>query len=108
LKKLGVDLLLLREEKGRLSLRSLLAHLGRRGVTSLLVEGGAETFAGFLEERMVDKILVFIAPCLIGGKKAPGMIGGKGAARIAEALRLKEMRVRTLGEDIFVEAYPEK
>lgn len=108
LKKMGVELLLLPEKEGRLSLQALLTHLGRKGVTSLLVEGGAETFAGFLEEGQADKIMVFIAPCLIGGQKAPGLIGGVGPERIAQAHRLKEMRVKTIGRDILVEAYPEK
>lgn len=108
LEKMGVEILPLPEMEGRLSLRTLLTYLGRKGITSLLVEGGSETFAGFLEERQADKILVFIAPCLIGGRRAPGLVGGEGAARISEALPLKEMRARSVGRDILVEAYPEK
>ena len=71
-----------------------MTDLGQRGLTSLLVEGGAEVYASFLNEGQVDKLIVFIAPLLVGGQKAKGMIGGRGAAQITEAIRLKEMKVK--------------
>ncbi len=107
LEKRGVEILSLPDQDGQFSIKELLVHLGRRGITSLLVEGGAEVYGSFLDERQVDKLIVFIAPCLIGGRKATGMIGGRGIARMTEALRFKEMRVKPLAGDIFVEAYPE-
>jgi diaminohydroxyphosphoribosylaminopyrimidine deaminase/5-amino-6-(5-phosphoribosylamino)uracil reductase len=108
LERAGVEILALPEKDGHISIRELLSRLGRRGITSLLLEGGAETYGTFLKEGQVDKLLVFIAPCLLGGRKAVGMVGGMGVARVAEAVRLKEMKVKTIGGDILVEAYPEK
>jgi diaminohydroxyphosphoribosylaminopyrimidine deaminase/5-amino-6-(5-phosphoribosylamino)uracil reductase len=108
LEQIGVEIMTLPVKNGLFSPRELLARLGRRGLTSLLLEGGAETYAGFLQEGQVDKLIVFFAPCLLGGRKAVGMIGGPGANRVDEAVRLKVTKVRTLGGDIFVEAYPEK
>jgi diaminohydroxyphosphoribosylaminopyrimidine deaminase / 5-amino-6-(5-phosphoribosylamino)uracil reductase len=104
----GTEILSLPEQEGRISIKRLLAELGRRGLTSLLVEGGAEVYASFLTEGQADKLVLFIAPLLVGGQKAKGMIGGQGAAHIKEAIRLREMKVRFRGEDILVEAYPEK
>ncbi len=103
-----MEILPLPERDGHISIKELLTHLGRRGITSLLIEGGAEIYSAFLNERQVDKLVVFIAPCLIGGRKAVGMIGGTGVATVTEAVRLKEMKVKSLAGDILVEAYPEK
>ncbi|MFH0788297.1 MAG: bifunctional diaminohydroxyphosphoribosylaminopyrimidine deaminase/5-amino-6-(5-phosphoribosylamino)uracil reductase RibD [Pseudomonadota bacterium] len=103
----GVEILSLPERKGHFSIRELLAVLGRRGITSLLVEGGAEVYGSFLMEGQVDKLILFMAPCLIGGQKAKGMIGGTGATTVSEALRFREIKVRLWAGDILVEAYPE-
>jgi diaminohydroxyphosphoribosylaminopyrimidine deaminase/5-amino-6-(5-phosphoribosylamino)uracil reductase len=104
----GVEILSLPARDGHISIKELLTHLGRRGITSLLIEGGAEVYSAFLNEQQVDKLVIFMAPCLIGGRKAVGMIGGTGVAKISEAFRLKEMKVKSLAGDILVEAYPEK
>ncbi len=104
----GTEIFSLPEREGRISIQDLLTDLGQRGLTSLLVEGGAEVYASFLNEGQVDKLVVFISPLLIGGQKARGMIGGRGVARITEAIRLKEMKVKTWAGDILVEAYPGK
>ena len=76
-------------------MKPLLAYLGQNEVTSLLVEGGAEIFASFLNEKRADRLWLFYAPILIGGRSAKGMIGGRGAATVAEALtaRASEMAI---------------
>ena len=73
---------------GRVDLAALLAELGRRGVTSLLLEGGAGLAWGFVAAGLVDEVMYFFAPKLVGGATAPGMIGGEGLARMADALPL--------------------
>jgi diaminohydroxyphosphoribosylaminopyrimidine deaminase / 5-amino-6-(5-phosphoribosylamino)uracil reductase len=108
LERKGVEIFSLPAREGRISIKELLTYLGRRGITSLLVEGGPEVFGSFFDEGQVDKLMVFIAPCLIGGRQAKGMIGGTGIARMTEAVRFKEMRVKPWSGDILVEAYPEK
>jgi diaminohydroxyphosphoribosylaminopyrimidine deaminase/5-amino-6-(5-phosphoribosylamino)uracil reductase len=104
----GVEVLVLPEKDGRISMGDLLDQLGKRGITSILVEGGAEIYGSFLQERQVDKLVLFIAPLLIGGKEAKGMIGGAGAGLITEAFRLQNLKTTRIGGDILVEAYPEK
>jgi diaminohydroxyphosphoribosylaminopyrimidine deaminase/5-amino-6-(5-phosphoribosylamino)uracil reductase len=105
LQRKGVDLVLFPDRGGRFDLKALLAHLGRKEVTSLLVEGGAEIFSSFLSEGLADRLWLFYAPILIGGQSAKGMIGGRGVATVAEALKLERLRWQSLGGDFFVEGY---
>jgi diaminohydroxyphosphoribosylaminopyrimidine deaminase/5-amino-6-(5-phosphoribosylamino)uracil reductase len=82
-----------------------LADLGRRGVRNLLVEGGGEVAAAFVATGYHDRLAVVVAPRLIGGREAPGPLGGLGVARLAEAARVSRPRVRRLGEDLLLEAW---
>ncbi len=79
-----------------------LAELGRRGVQSLLVEGGAGLAAAMLDAGVVDRVAWVLAPTLIGGAGAPGAVGDPGAERLADAPRLREVAVERLGEDVLV------
>ncbi len=103
LAKLGVEVVVLPSLRGRVSLPALMRELGRRGVTSLLVEGGGEINAAMLQAKLVQHLRLYMAPALLGGSNAKGMIGGKSPARLAETLKLKHVRTRLLGGDIVVE-----
>ena len=92
---------------GRVDLAALLARLGERGVTSLLVEGGGVLLASLLEGGMVDKLYAVISPIIIGGSAAPTPVAGEGVAGVAEALRLARVRVTRRGPDIIVSGYLE-
>jgi len=94
------------DSAGRVSLPALLDVLGRRGVVSLLIEGGSEMNAAMLAAGLVDKLFIFLAPRLIGGRAAPGLVGGPGVARVADGLSLRFERVRRVGPDLLIEAYP--
>jgi diaminohydroxyphosphoribosylaminopyrimidine deaminase/5-amino-6-(5-phosphoribosylamino)uracil reductase len=103
----GVEVLLLPTDAGgQVDLEALLAELGRREVTSLLVEGGGTLLGSFFRARLVDRVLAFLAPIVIGGREAPGPVGGEGVARLAEAPRLERVRIERVGEDILVSGYP--
>ena len=101
----GVEILILPGRNGMISWLPLLKELGKREITSLIIEGGASVFASAIEERVVDKVYFFIAPIIIGGTKALGTVGGKGIKKILDAPRLKNTRVRRIGEDLLVEGY---
>jgi diaminohydroxyphosphoribosylaminopyrimidine deaminase/5-amino-6-(5-phosphoribosylamino)uracil reductase len=90
---------------GRVGLAELLRHLGGRDIVSLLVEGGGELLGGFFDLGLVDKVQAIIAPIIIGGKKAPTAVAGRGARRMADALRLRDVTVERLGEDMLVTGY---
>ena len=105
LRERGIETLTLPTEGTLISVPTLLEELGRRGVTSLLVEGGARVLASFVEAGVVQKVLAYIAPVIIGGAEAPGPVAGLGATTMTEALRLTATRVEQLGPDTLVTAY---
>jgi diaminohydroxyphosphoribosylaminopyrimidine deaminase/5-amino-6-(5-phosphoribosylamino)uracil reductase len=103
LQRQGVDVVMLPLIRGRVSLLALMRELGKRGITSLLVEGGGEVNAAMLRAKVVQQVRLYMAPSLLGGIDAKGMIGGKGPRRLAAAFKLKHVRTRSLGGDIVVE-----
>lgn len=108
LKKLtaaGAEVLVLPDYGGKVDLGALLAALGERKLTSLLVEGGGTLAAGLLEAELVDKAWFIIAPLIIGGETAPSAVRGLGPAQLCDALRLVKPRTRRLGDDIAIGGY---
>lgn len=102
----GIEILVLPGRGGKVNLAILLQALGKRGIMNVLLEGGPELAASFLREGLIDKMCIFLAPKLIGGKEAPGLLGGAGIFRIRQALPVREMSVRRIGEDLLIEGYP--
>ena len=100
----GAEVVTLPRRGRLLDLGRLLDDLGRREVADLLVEGGAGLTGALFDQRLVDRVAVFIAPLIIGGRAAPGMVGGEGVARLGDAVRLTRVRRRRIGEDLLVEA----
>lgn len=90
---------------GRVELAALLDLLGARGVLTLLIEGGGVLLGSFFDQRLVDKVNAVIAPMIIGGASAPVAVAGEGAARMADALRLRDVAVERLGDDLLVTGY---
>lgn len=84
-------------------LEALLAHLFQQGVRSLLVEGGPGLAGAFLDRRLVQRLLVYTAPVVVGAGNAPGPLAGAGVALMKDALRLKRVRWSNLEEDLVVE-----
>jgi diaminohydroxyphosphoribosylaminopyrimidine deaminase/5-amino-6-(5-phosphoribosylamino)uracil reductase len=91
------------ERDGHVDLKTVLAELHKREVRALLVEGGAEVHGAFLEAGVADRIVVFIAPLLLGGRAAPSAIAGLGLP-LKGAQRLGPLTVRSVGPDLLVEA----
>ncbi len=82
---------------------ALLAWLHAREVRSVLVEGGGEVHAAFLDAALVDRVAMFVAPLLVGGRTAPPAVGGRGRA-LKDAVRLGPLAVIALGDDLLIEA----
>ena len=101
----GAEVLMLPSDGERVALGPLLDELGRRGVISLLVEGGSETLASFLDQELINKLYAYIAPKLVGGRKAPGPFGGEGVASLASARQLGEIEVVMLEDDVLISGY---
>ena len=101
----GAELLEL-PSKGRLvNLRKLLKTLGEREITSVLVEGGGILLGSLFDGGLVDKVIAFIAPIIIGGKEAKTAVSGEGVNKVVDSLKLERVSVEKLGEDLIVSGY---
>ena len=89
--------------KKEVDLRMLKQELAERGIKKILIEGGSELNAKALEYGIVNKVYLFIAPKIIGGRDAIGVIGGDGIGRMADAIKVRNMKASTVGEDILLE-----
>jgi len=87
------------------SLADALSELGRRRMTNILVEGGANLLGSLLDARLIDEVYAFIAPKLIGGNGAPSPIGGQGITQMSEALTLSDMTVESIGADVLLRGH---
>ena len=101
----GTKVVVVGAKNNRVDLREFMYKLGKMEVTSLLIEGGAEVNASALSSGIVDKVLFFYAPKIIGGVDALSMVGGKGIERLDDAAILESIKVRRFGDDILVEGY---
>lgn len=88
----------------RTDLAALMKALAKRGIINIIVEGGGELIAGLIEKGMVDKLLIFIAPKVIGGRGAITAVEGTGCARVKDAVNFNIVNVRYFKKDILIEA----
>jgi diaminohydroxyphosphoribosylaminopyrimidine deaminase/5-amino-6-(5-phosphoribosylamino)uracil reductase len=102
----GVQIIEYDGEKVRL--QWLMQNLGEKEIISVLIEAGSSMNACALEEGIVDKVLFFIAPKIIGGKESFPAVGGRSFRRLDEAHFLEDVKVRRVGEDILIEGYIRK
>jgi diaminohydroxyphosphoribosylaminopyrimidine deaminase/5-amino-6-(5-phosphoribosylamino)uracil reductase len=92
---------------GRIDLNALMDIIGKKSITSVLLEGGSNLMGSMIREKLVDKFLIFMAPKLLGGGDGIPMAAGKGPGRMAESLNLRDVEIKKYGEDILVAGYPE-
>ncbi|HVF46887.1 MAG TPA: RibD family protein, partial [Pyrinomonadaceae bacterium] len=104
LRNAGVDVV--QAETGGRDLVRLLDELKARGLQSVLVEGGTEVAGAFCDARLIDKVTFIVAPFIIGGPDAPAAVGGTGVASLTEALRLTDLSIERLGDDVEITGYP--
>jgi diaminohydroxyphosphoribosylaminopyrimidine deaminase / 5-amino-6-(5-phosphoribosylamino)uracil reductase len=103
----GVEILYVEERDGRVDLTALLRQLGARGVQSLLLEGGATLNAAALQAGLVDRVMIFVAPRLLGGEGL-GLFSGPGPLTMDHARLLTDLRVRRFGDDVLIEGEVER
>ena len=92
------------EPDGRIGVRPLLKFLAEQGVVSLMVEGGAQVITSFLLARMVNQMVISIAPSLVGGTRVIEALGGRETAPFP---RLVKIDYERMGEDLILRADPE-
>jgi diaminohydroxyphosphoribosylaminopyrimidine deaminase/5-amino-6-(5-phosphoribosylamino)uracil reductase len=94
----GIIIIVVQAKGGRVDLRSALRELGRMEATSVMVEGGGELLGSLFDAGLIDRVALFYAPLVIGGREAVKAVGGKGVAKVAQAVRLSECRWRKIGK----------
>ncbi len=105
LAKTGAEILELPSDSGVIDLRLLLKILGEREITSILVEAGGILLGSLFDNGLVDKVVAFLAPIIIGGEEARPAVAGKGIDKLSDCARLKQVKVERVGEDIMVSGY---
>lgn len=83
-----------------ISLKHVLKKLAGQGMSNVLIEGGGQVLGSAFDQGLVDEAIVFIAPMLIGGSRAPSALPGQGASLIAQSHRLKNLKIRRIGPDM--------
>jgi diaminohydroxyphosphoribosylaminopyrimidine deaminase/5-amino-6-(5-phosphoribosylamino)uracil reductase len=106
--RMGVCVLRTPQKNRRVDLENLMIQLGERGIDSVLIEGGSELSYSCLMEGVVDKVMTYIAPKILGGKNAKTPVGGIGLSKMSDAMPLYGIKVTSLDEDILVEGYINK
>ncbi|WP_224370793.1 bifunctional diaminohydroxyphosphoribosylaminopyrimidine deaminase/5-amino-6-(5-phosphoribosylamino)uracil reductase RibD [Hyalangium versicolor] len=99
----GVEVWQVREKRGRVDLKALMARLSLGGFNHVLVEGGAEIYGSFLRERLADELALFLAPKLIGSQGL-SWSGDLGVKMMSAALSLKNVTYEQLGDDLLLQA----
>jgi diaminohydroxyphosphoribosylaminopyrimidine deaminase/5-amino-6-(5-phosphoribosylamino)uracil reductase len=106
LEKTGVETLIVADEEGSFSLKKLFEILGERKITSVMIEGGAKINGLALSEGVVDKILFFYAPKILGAS-ALSVVGGEKSLTLEETYNITGLTLKNLGEDFLLEGYLE-
>ena len=93
-----------KKQKSQIDLRRLLKKLGAQEVASLLVEGGGEVNASFLLGGFAQRVALFYAPKILGGRDARKGVAGAGVERLGDMIRLRELEWRRVGADLWLTA----
>lgn len=105
LENAGVKVFVTSGEK-HINLHEMLDVLGQKGVSSLLIEGGGEVNASFIENKLMDKIILYFAPKIIGGRLAPSFVEGTGITKMKDAIEFKDISFTQIGKDYRFIGYP--
>lgn len=105
LRALGHTVLVLMGRRALIDMKELIRELYLLEIQSILCEGGSSLFGSLLQAHLVDKVIAFIAPKIVGGETAKPPVTGWGVDLMHKALRLEDLTFRNFGEDVCVEGY---
>ena len=105
IRRRGAEVMICPQKDNRVDLAFLFRQLGKMEIDGVLLEGGSTLAFSALKDDLVDKVVAFIAPKILGGASAPTPVGGEGIAVMENALNLKSMCVRRVKEDLMIEGY---
>jgi diaminohydroxyphosphoribosylaminopyrimidine deaminase/5-amino-6-(5-phosphoribosylamino)uracil reductase len=103
--KSGAEVLEMPTHRGKVDMPSLMRALGERQITSVLAEGGSRLLGSLFDHGLVDKVIVFIAPIIIGGRLAKTPVAGKGVEKVIDSIKLERVRTRTCNGDVMISGY---
>jgi diaminohydroxyphosphoribosylaminopyrimidine deaminase/5-amino-6-(5-phosphoribosylamino)uracil reductase len=105
LERLGAQVIVCPQKDEKVDLGTLMFSLGKMGIDSVLLEGGSTIAFSALMNGIVDKVVSFIAPKIIGGADAPSPVGGTGLPSMEDAIEVNDWNYRKIGSDILIEGY---
>jgi diaminohydroxyphosphoribosylaminopyrimidine deaminase/5-amino-6-(5-phosphoribosylamino)uracil reductase len=100
----GTEVLSIDGDLDNVDLHDLMVALADRGIVYVMIEGGSKVFTSAFKAGVVDKVALFYAPMLIGGRDAPVLIGGSGVATLDDAIALTRITTTRFGDDLLIEA----
>jgi len=101
----GAVVIRIRTKGGHIDLKRLMVELGEDNLMSVMIESGGNLAASALESKIIDKVVFFLAPSIIGGREALTAVEGRGIKYLSQALKLKNIEIKKIGEDILIEGY---
>ncbi|WP_134685682.1 bifunctional diaminohydroxyphosphoribosylaminopyrimidine deaminase/5-amino-6-(5-phosphoribosylamino)uracil reductase RibD [Brevibacillus migulae] len=108
LAELGAKVIIVDDRHNQVDIQTMLGYLGKEGITSLLVEGGAAVNGAFLTAKAIQKVISYISLKMVGGQDAPTSFGGVGVERMEQAIIVKETEIERLSDtDIRITGYPD-
>lgn len=108
LTQMGVQVLTVKEKDGRVDLDSLMTKLGEMGIDSILLEGGGTLAFSAFKQKIVDKVIYYVAPKIFGGASAKTSVEGNGFSKIANSVKLNNVSTQMVDGDICITAYVDK
>lgn len=105
IERMGAQVLICPLKDQRVDLGFVMKTLGMMGIDSVMIEGGSTLAFSALHEGIVDKVISFIAPKILGGTNAPTSVGGAGIEKMEDAIALKDLRIKKVGDDLMVEGW---
>ncbi|MCC7186925.1 MAG: bifunctional diaminohydroxyphosphoribosylaminopyrimidine deaminase/5-amino-6-(5-phosphoribosylamino)uracil reductase RibD, partial [Acidobacteria bacterium] len=106
IRRTGAEVLTLPRHEDHVDLDALLGVLGGRGLLTVLFEGGGLLLGSLFDARLVDRVQAVMAPIIIGAAEAPSAVSGRGAYRMADAPRLRDVSVERFGDDTMISGLP--
>lgn len=105
LEEMGVSIIKTPLKNKRVDLNFLMTKVGEAGIDSILLEGGSTLNFSCLQEKIVDKVMCFISPIILGGEKANTSVGGSGIKFLNDAFKVLNIKLKNIGQDILIEGY---
>jgi diaminohydroxyphosphoribosylaminopyrimidine deaminase / 5-amino-6-(5-phosphoribosylamino)uracil reductase len=102
----GVEILVLPSDQERVNLTALMRELASRSLAAVLVEGGGTLNFSLLEQSLIDKLFIFIAPLIIGGRESPTAFSGSGISVLGKAWSVEEIEMKQFDRDLLLIGYP--